>query len=78
MAMFATNIVHYLRADSKSCSASVYLFLSIKEHAVLYANSKLLVALTLSASNIPCTSEALPEETKPPTEFISKESIFDF
>lgn len=73
-----SKIVHYLRAESNSCSASVYLLLSIKEQAVLNANSKLLVALTLSVSIILCTSEAFPEATKLATEFISNDSILDF
>lgn len=47
------KIVYHLRPDNKSCSASVYFFLAIKEQAVLNANSKLLVALTRSESSIP-------------------------
>ena len=47
------KIAYHLRPDNKSCSASVYSFLAINEQAVLYANSKLLVALTRSESSIP-------------------------
>lgn len=72
------KIAYHLRPDNKSCSASVYLFLAIKEQAVLNANSKLLVALTRSESSIPWTSDDLPAITRAATEFISMLSTLEF
>lgn len=71
-------MAYYLLATSRSCSASVYLFSSMREQAVLYASSKLLFALTPSLSIMRFTSEALPAATKPATEFTSTDSILGF